>query len=773
MSTANPPEKPLRSVHTQNFSELLTQIGGSLVVSTYQAGKLIVVRPDGYTLNTHFRIFSKPMGLAADPNRLAIGTSSQIWITYNVPAAAAKLAPKGKHDACYIPRHIHTTGDIDIHEMGLGQDGLWFINTRFSCLCTLDLDHSFVPRWRPPFVSAYAPEDRCHLNGLGMVDGQPKYVTALGQADTPGGWRPNKATGGLLMDITDNRMIATGLSMPHSPRWYRNQLWVLESGRGGLTKVDITTGELTTIATLPGFTRGLAFYGPLAFIGLSQVRETATFGSIPITEQLTERICGVWVVNIETGETVAFLKFEDAVQEIFAVELLDAAFPDVINEENDLFKTSYVLPEAALAEVAFSAVPLDDPDTFFRLGNQAYGQGNLALAAEHYRRCLELQPAATKARYNLGVTLTKQEAWPAAEAALKQVIAEQPNHGAAHNTLGIALMRQNQLAAAAAAFKQATILEPKSASAHMNLGMALLAQGDLAAGFAAYEWRWYTDGFKPLQSVNPQWDGSDLTNKTILIYTEQSAGDAIQFMRFIPLIIAQAHRVLVVAPAPLIRLFKQIPGLNGCLTEGTLPNNAFDTYVPLMSLPHLLGTTLDTIPANVPYINATGDSKPLVAETKNLKVGLAWAGSAECDRTRSCSLETLYPLLSTPNVSFYSLQKGPQEAALKTLPKQYTVHNLSPDINDWADTANAIEQLDLVITVDTGVAHLAGAMGKPTWILLSHSPNWRWMLDRNDSPWYPSVRLFRQATPGDWQPIIETITSMLSQAVDFSALINN
>ncbi len=770
MSTDTPTaaEKPLRSIHTQNFPDLLAQIGGSLVVSTYQAGKLIVVRADGDTLNTHFRVFSKPMGLATDTSRLAIGTSSQIWIAHNVPAAAPKLEPVCKHDACYIPRHIHTTGDIDIHEMGLGKDGLWFVNTRFSCLCTLDLDHSFVPRWRPPFVSAYAPEDRCHLNGLGMVEGQPKYVTALGQADTPGGWRENKANGGLLMDITDNRMIATGLSMPHSPRWYRNQLWVLESGRGSLARVDMQTGQLTTVASLPGFTRGLSFYGPLAFIGLSQVRETATFGSIPITEQLTERTCGVWVVNIETGETVAFLKFEDAVQEIFAVELLAGArFPEVINEENEFFKTSYILPEEALAEVAFSAVPLDNPDTFFRLGNQAYEQGDMTLAADHYRRCLNLQPTATRARYNLGITLTELENWTEAEAAFKQVIAEQPDHGAAYNTLGLTLLRQNRLSDAADAFKEAITLQPDFAMAHMNLGMALLAQGDLPGGFAAYEWRWKTAGFTPLQSTNPLWDGSDLTDKTILIHTEQGAGDAIQFMRFIPQVIAKAKRVVMVAPASLTRLFKQIPGLSGCLTDGTLPNNAFDTYAPLMSLPGLLGTTLDTIPVKTPYIQATGDGRSLPATDATLKVGLAWAGhpNHSCDRTRSLALETLYPLFSIASVSFYSLQKGPQKADLNDLPQPHSIHNLSEDSQDWMDTANAVAQLDLVITVDTGVAHLAAAMGKPTWILLSYAPDWRWMLDREDSPWYPSVQLFRQTMPGDWGTVVKTVTEKLSSAV--------
>ena len=184
----------LRSIHTNNFPALLNHLGISLVVSTYQAGKVVLIRADGNTLNTHFRIFQKPMGLATDhTGRMAIGTSAYIWELRNVPAAAAKLEPFGKHDACFLPRNIHVTGDIDIHEMAWGDDGLWFVNTRFSCLCTQDLDHSFVPRWRPPFVSAYAPEDRCHLNGLELVDGMPKYVTALGTTNTVGGWRRAKS----------------------------------------------------------------------------------------------------------------------------------------------------------------------------------------------------------------------------------------------------------------------------------------------------------------------------------------------------------------------------------------------------------------------------------------------------------------------------------------------------------------------------------------------------------------------------------------------------
>jgi uncharacterized protein (TIGR03032 family) len=236
--------------------------------------------------------------------------------------------------------------------MAWAGDELWFVNTRFSCLCTLDRNHSFVSRWRPPFVSALTPEDRCHLNGLGMVDGQPRYATALGATDAPAGWRADKARGGVLLDIPSGETIAIRLSMPHSPRWYAGKLWLLESGTGTFGVVDLDSGRYEAIARLPGFTRGLDFHGPFAFIGLSQVRETAVFSGIPITESLTERACGVWVVDIRSGETVAFLRFEDAVQEIFAVQVVPGwRYPDLINDDPAMLDDSFVLTDEALAAV--------------------------------------------------------------------------------------------------------------------------------------------------------------------------------------------------------------------------------------------------------------------------------------------------------------------------------------------------------------------------------------------------------------------------------------
>jgi len=309
------------------------------------------------------------MGMAVRANRIAIGTEMEIREYRNVPAVCGRLEPPGKHDACFLPRMAHGTGDIDIHEMAWVESSphtpcaeigtrsvpptmeLWFVNTRFSCLCTRSPEYSFQPRWRPKFVTQLTPEDRCHLNGLSIVDGRPKFVTALGECNEAGGWRQNKRDGGVLIDIDSSEVIARGLSMPHSPRWYRDKLWLLHSGTGGLGTVDLATGKYEELIELPGFTRGLDFLGPFALVGLSQVRDSAVFSGIPIASR-AERSCGVWVVNIETGQEVGYVKFEDALQEIFAVQVLpQARFPDLVNDNKELLASSYVVPDEALADV--------------------------------------------------------------------------------------------------------------------------------------------------------------------------------------------------------------------------------------------------------------------------------------------------------------------------------------------------------------------------------------------------------------------------------------
>ncbi len=342
------PEDSLTSSYTAGLPDILARLGISLVVSSYQTGKIILIREDKGAVNTHFRDFIKPMGIAADKNRLAVGGRNTVWDYRNLPDMAPASDSPVQHDACYLPRNVHFTGDIAGHEMDWGEEGLWLVNTKFSCLCTLDSDHSFVPRWKPNFITELKPEDRCHLNGMALADGVPVYVTALGETDSAGAWRDNKRDGGILMSVKQNRVLVKGLSMPHSPRLYNNELWFLESGKGGICCSVSDRAVHATVAELPGFTRGLDFFGHLAFIGLSQVRDTASdsFSGIPLLERLSEeeRNCGIWIVDIRNGETVAFLRFESGIQEIFAVRILRNRFPEILGAEDEHLNGTYIMP---------------------------------------------------------------------------------------------------------------------------------------------------------------------------------------------------------------------------------------------------------------------------------------------------------------------------------------------------------------------------------------------------------------------------------------------
>ncbi|CAB5000447.1 unannotated protein [freshwater metagenome] len=341
---------PFASAHTPSVAELLQKVGVTLAISTYKSGHLILARAADMVVDTDFTDLPRPMGIAVSGTRLAVGTADAVLVFTGNPGLGALVPSQRLVDVAYAPRSVIFTGDISIHDMAYGSDGvLYFVNTKFSCLCRQDIDYSFVPVWRPSWVSGLAGEDRCHLNGLAMVDGRAKYVTALAETDTAHGWRDLKGIAGVIVDVDTNDVIARGLAMPHSPRWHDGRLWVLESGKGALCTVDVRTGAVTTVATLPGFTRGLAFIGRYALVGLSQVRESV-FTSLPITETATERNCGVWVVNTESGEVVGFLKFDGLVQEIFEVAVVPAAWP-VVLDAGDLTQGAYVLPDAALRDV--------------------------------------------------------------------------------------------------------------------------------------------------------------------------------------------------------------------------------------------------------------------------------------------------------------------------------------------------------------------------------------------------------------------------------------
>jgi len=765
---------PLRSVHTSNLPELFDRLQISVVVSTYQAGKVVLIRSDGQTLNTHFRNFGKPMGVAVDHSRIVIGGANTIWEYRNMPAVASKLEPLGKHDACYIPRRIHVTGDIDIHELGWDNDDqLWIINTRFCCLCTIDADHSFHPRWRPPFISALAPEDRCHLNGLAMVNGRVKYVTALGETNAEGAWRANKASGGILIDVESGETLLRGLSMPHSPRWYRDQLWVLESGQGSLARVDLDNGSWETVARLPGFTRGVDFVGPLAFIGLSQVRESAVFSGIPVVQRTDERVCGIWVVNIETGETVGFLRFEAGVQEIFAVQVLQGIrFPEMMEWDDPRMAGSYVLPDEALAHVHVpsEADLAGSPSFHFQRGNHFYQRAELASAIAAYRNCVALQAEFPNARYNLAIALGDAGQYVEAEDLLRQVVDRERERADVHNSLGYLAMRQCNPEDAIQHFESAISVKPNYVEAHRNLAMALLQTGEYERGFVEYDWRW--TGSREAQSFQPHlcWDGRPVPEKTLLIYAEQGAGDAIQFARFLPRAAARCRRLIVACQRNLVPVIATIDGVAEVREPGSIRVAEFDVYLPMISLPRVFEVGFRTIPCEIPYVNlATLHRRKgvfaLVPSAGNFpKVGVVWAGNPEfaLDRYRSCSLRDFLPVLRVPGIAFYSLQKSMAAAdEIASLPADVVVQDLAPKLNDFGDLALAIAELDLVISVDTAAAHLAGALGRPVWTLLPYAPDWRWHLHMDVSPWYPSMKLFRQSREGAWEDVMAKVAAAL------------
>jgi uncharacterized protein (TIGR03032 family) len=294
------------------------------------------------------------MGLAVDARQLTLLTRTEIWTFRNAPDIAPRVEPAGQHDACFLPRSCHVTGDISGHEIAWAGEELWIVNTRFSCLCTLHPDYSFVPRWRPPFISALAAEDRCHLNGLALAPGErgsltPRYVTALGESDTAGGWRANKARGGILMDLPSGEIVSRGLCMPHSPRWHDGRLWLLESGTGQLALIDPASGRRQVVAELPGFARGLAFAGPYAFVGLSKIRPTSAMDAVPLAERRDKLKCGVAVVDLRSGQVIAILDFQTAVEEIFDVQVLAGLrFPEVVGFQKDAVQHTFVVPAEKL-----------------------------------------------------------------------------------------------------------------------------------------------------------------------------------------------------------------------------------------------------------------------------------------------------------------------------------------------------------------------------------------------------------------------------------------
>jgi predicted O-linked N-acetylglucosamine transferase (SPINDLY family)/ADP-heptose:LPS heptosyltransferase/glycosyltransferase involved in cell wall biosynthesis len=418
-------------------------------------------------------------------------------------------------------------------------------------------------------------------------------------------------------------------------------------------------------------------------------------------------------------------------------------------------------------EKALTSEP-DNSEAHSNLGNVLSEVGKYDDAISHYERAIALNPKLTDAYYNLGLVNSLQGNLDQAISYYQRTIDICPTYAQAHNNLGTLLQKQGQFERAKYFYQQAIAINPNHAEAKYNLSMLLLLLGNLGEGFIEYEWRWSSPTFlhdNPSPSFpQPLWDGSNLGNRTLLISSEQGYGDNIQFSRYLASIKVITKKIIFICPPSLEKLFGQFEGIKLVRPHTPLPD--FDVHISLLSLPRVFGTDVETIPAQIPYLSApstikTGDS---LKNPDHFSIGIVWASKASHPTAgdRTCPLDILKSLFDIPNISFYCLQKEIDNAD-RLLLEQYheNVTVLSDRLQDFADTAAIIAQLDLVISVDTAVAHLAGAMGKPTWVLLPFSPDWRWMLEREDSPWYPTMRLFRQERIGDWTPLIDRVGNAL------------
>ncbi len=412
------------------------------------------------------------------------------------------------------------------------------------------------------------------------------------------------------------------------------------------------------------------------------------------------------------------------------------------------------------------------PDGYNNLGITLKEQGKLQEAEACYRHALQLKPNYPEALNNLGNVLREQGALPDAQAAFRNAIQLHPGYAEAHHGLGLVLKEQGDVEGAEAAYRRALQLNPSHVEAHCDLALCLLLKGDFSHGWDEYEWRWKLRGAEPYGRPlsQPLWDGSALHGRTILLHTEQGLGDSIQFIRYARILQERGARVILQCPRLLVTLLARCRGVDHVVPEGAvLP--AFDVHAPLMTLPRLFGTTLQSIPAEIPYVSAEPERiaywRSKLASVTGLKVGIVWRGSAahRNDRNRSVALTEFARLAELNGVQLISLQRGPGRGELQSLAAQHSILSFDEPPADaempFLETAAIIMALDLIVSVDTAPVHLAGALGVPVWCALPFMPDWRWLLRRDDSPWYPTMRLFRQDRRGDWRGVFERMAEAL------------
>lgn len=424
-----------------------------------------------------------------------------------------------------------------------------------------------------------------------------------------------------------------------------------------------------------------------------------------------------------------------------------------------------------LIEQAVAARP-HWPDAFYNLGNALAALGRAPDAIKAYNTAIEQQPENPLFHYNLGNLKRATNDYKGAVLAFRRAVEADPNHMQSWHNLANVLRETGENRLAINIYRKVLSLDPDLAEAHYNLGLALMSVGELVQGFREYEWRWKVASFpSPRRNYDqPLWKGELLKGKTLLVHAEQGMGDTLQFCRYVPLLQRFGGRVLFGCAAPQMGLLSRLPGVSNVIDADGQSLARFDYHVPLLSLPRIFGTKVETIPAAVPYL--TPDPQLLAKWRKiigkqGLKIGLNWAGNPKHgnDVNRSMALRDLLAMPMAPGVRFFSLQKDEAAGQLHQLGLTDTVPDLGAQINDFDELAAAISALDLVITVDSAPAHMAGALGKPVWVFLPTSSDWRWMEKIDRSPWYPTMRLFRQDRQGSWaEPVQRAAAQMMHVA---------
>ncbi|MDH5608690.1 MAG: TIGR03032 family protein [Cyclobacteriaceae bacterium] len=341
------PYPPFSYTFSPNVPELLMQLQASIVISTYQTGKVVVLSPKGEEELIQLpRSFDKPMGMAIKDHKLAIATRSEILVTANSPLVAKTYPDKpDTYDAMFVPRAQYFSGEVDIHDLEWADDKLFAVNTLFSCLVVVDDNCSFRPKWKPHFISALAPEDRCHLNGVAMQENKPMYVTALGKSDEAKGWRANMLKGGIVMDVQSNEIIAENLPVPHTPKIYDGQLYLLLSATGELVRLDVATGKYDVVSSIQGFVRGMDRIGDYLFIAQSKIRQKSSiFNQVPVAKNAVW--CGITIVHLPTGAHAGFIKYNASVEELYDVKILKGFLrPNIMNLQKGVHQKALVLPQ--------------------------------------------------------------------------------------------------------------------------------------------------------------------------------------------------------------------------------------------------------------------------------------------------------------------------------------------------------------------------------------------------------------------------------------------